>query len=221
MNGTPKLPQPSWGIKLAGLIQGLTLILLALGLLMTAFGRLDDSLTQEQKDHLLQGFIWLHLIEAQMPEPELVGQTVTANSAHRPDNATAVLNVPNDVDIRSYMAAFVAPPAGGARLIGDVAVTRGEFGTYILRQQGNAPAPNNEGTSGGEFRVTAIVLKKHGGLNLTQLGKVVFGAAFLAGLLSFAAGWVHALRRTVTRPGENRSLAIPACAAFRGKCNSE
>jgi len=178
------LPPPSWGNVLAGRIQGLTLITLALAVLLTALGKFDNALTLQQKQDILHGFYLLGLINEPAPIPlKPPGEQISVNYDQGPQGATAVLSIPNNVYLINYRARADSGPNRNAGYKAPVPSDPDKNGIITLRSDGTAGGSGG-GNSGVTWHIEADVVPKYQPLNITTLGKFVFGGAFLLAILS-------------------------------------
>ncbi|MGF6440105.1 hypothetical protein [Paraburkholderia youngii] len=197
-----QLPPPSWGQRLAGRIQGLTLIVLALTVLVTALGKLDDVLSFKLRQDILHGFVVLGLIERQ-PTETLPSQTAWVNFREGRENDTAILSIPNDVDLVNVESLYDDTPTGEANMVGTWAKKTDENGIITLTLAGIARSRNDGGNSGAKFHLRATVLPKHMPMTVTPLGKWVFGGLVALGIVSAVIGPVR--RRPALRPQRRAS----------------
>ncbi|NUB15920.1 hypothetical protein GAY28_27160 [Azospirillum brasilense] len=90
------LPPASWGHAIASFIQGISLILMAVGFLLLTFGKIESSLSDKQKDLLLKGAANLGIIEI-LPEEKEPLSSELFGVEPRTTKQIASVTVPNSV----------------------------------------------------------------------------------------------------------------------------
>jgi hypothetical protein len=181
-------PRGSWGRSVAASVQGLTLVVLSLVILMTALGRLDTVLTPNLKGSIVDGMVAFGLVNPPLVQ-NLKGQVAEINYRNGYHEADATLVVPNDVTVQR---AWVVADSLNCRVVlqgisTPLSVTTSPDGIIQYTSHGLANDCGDK-NSAARWHIEVDVLNKHQALVLTDLGRIVLGGVILLGLLRVVVG---------------------------------
>jgi hypothetical protein len=162
----------------AAWIQGLTLTVGAVGLLLTAVGQL--KVPENLKSGVATTLFSLGMVEHLTPTT-LSGQKVSVNNRLGPIDATAEIVIPNDMDLVSIdLDRTLSCNVSWAELSKP---SIDQFGAVHYSRSAHADGCGN-GDSGSTFGLVAKVLPKYQMFGITNTGKIAFSIVVALGLLS-------------------------------------